>query len=152
MTRQRRRKGAQDGDLAEVRQLIDWLHCEEGGWHGMAVVDSDEERWARTGVNGCSGGAAPRSSSLVMELTARPEELRVDCCTRRRSSATSAQQGVVRLGRRSGRAWQRCRELDGARSSTKGELRRRSSVSSGGGKEKEATISKGHDRCMEGGA
>jgi hypothetical protein len=28
----------------------------------MAVADSDEERWARTGTDGCSGGTAPGSS------------------------------------------------------------------------------------------
>jgi hypothetical protein len=35
-------------------------------------ADSDEERWARIGTDGCSGGAAPGSSSLAMEWTARP--------------------------------------------------------------------------------
>jgi hypothetical protein len=49
MTQQRWHKGAQDSDLVGARQLIDRLRCEEGGRHGMAVADSDEERWARTG-------------------------------------------------------------------------------------------------------
>jgi hypothetical protein len=43
MTRQRRRKGARDDDLAGVRQLIDRLRYEEGERQGMAVADSDEE-------------------------------------------------------------------------------------------------------------
>jgi hypothetical protein len=54
-TRQRRRKGARDGDLAGVRQLVDWLCCEECGRHDMVVADSDEEWWAQTGADGCSG-------------------------------------------------------------------------------------------------
>jgi hypothetical protein len=33
-TRQRRRKGARDDDLAGMRQLVDRLRCEEGGRHG----------------------------------------------------------------------------------------------------------------------
>jgi hypothetical protein len=74
-TRKCRRKGARDGDLAGVWQLVDRLRCEEGGWNGMAVVDSDEELWAQTSVDGCSGGAAPGSSSLVLELMAQSEEL-----------------------------------------------------------------------------
>jgi hypothetical protein len=41
----------------------------------MVVASSDEERWAQTSVDRCSGGAAPGSSSLVMELMARSEEL-----------------------------------------------------------------------------
>jgi hypothetical protein len=60
-TPQCRRNRAQDGDLAGVHQLVDRLRYEEGGGHGMAVADSDEERWARTDANGCSGGAAPGS-------------------------------------------------------------------------------------------
>jgi hypothetical protein len=55
-----------------------------------AGVDSDEERWARTGVDGCSGGAALGSSSLAMQWMARPEELVADLCTGRRLSAASA--------------------------------------------------------------
>jgi hypothetical protein len=58
-----------------VRQLVDRLRYEEGRRHGMAVAGSDEERWAQTSVDRCSGGAAPGSSSLAMELTARSEEL-----------------------------------------------------------------------------
>jgi hypothetical protein len=42
-------------------------------------------------------------------------------------------------------------QLGEARGSGKGELRQCSGVSSGGGKEKEATISKGHDRSRESG-
>jgi hypothetical protein len=48
--------------LAGVRQLINRLRCEEGGGHGMVVADSDVERWARTGADDYSGGAALESS------------------------------------------------------------------------------------------
>jgi hypothetical protein len=64
----------------------------------MMVVDSDEERWAQIDANGCSRGAAPGSSSLAMELMARPEELRSPECgissvrhaTRERASSGGA--------------------------------------------------------------
>jgi hypothetical protein len=42
-------------------------------------------------------------------------------------------------------------QLGEARGLRKGELGRHSGVSSGGGKEKEATVSKGHDRSRESG-
>jgi hypothetical protein len=62
------------------------------------VADSDEERWAQIDANGCSRGAAPGSSSLAMELMARPEELRSPECgissvrhaTRERASSGGA--------------------------------------------------------------
>jgi hypothetical protein len=70
-TLQCRRNRARDGDLAGVHQLVDRLRYEEGGGHGMAVVDSDEERWARTDANGCSGGAAPGSLGGPLHREAR---------------------------------------------------------------------------------
>jgi hypothetical protein len=61
-------------------------------------ADSNEERWARTCGDSCSGGAAPGSLSLAMEWTARPEELGADHCMGRHLSASSARRGGVRLG------------------------------------------------------
>jgi hypothetical protein len=62
--------------LAGVRLLVDRLRYEEGRRHDMAVADSNEERWAQTGADGRSRGAALGSLSLAIELTARSEELR----------------------------------------------------------------------------